>query len=46
MQFIDKVVAVLVPHWRLCGDEGFFGLFLGHFSRSVHPDAERQVSPR
>ena len=28
------------------GDEGFFLTFLGHFSRSVHPDVERQVSPR
>ena len=28
------------------GDEGFFLAFLGHFSRSVHPDVEGQVSPR
>ena len=49
VQFIDKVVAVPVDnllYGGYGGDEGFLAFFLGNFSRSVHPDVERQVSPR
>ena len=48
LQFIDKVLTVPVDNlllWRLWRWEGFSPVY-GHFSRSVHPDVERQASPR